>query len=214
METATPTATATTTEAPVVETAAAPAAEPTSLIAEATAPGAADPTAPAGATPEAEKQLEFSFKPEDLKIPEGFQVDEAARDDFVKIANEFKITPQAAEALVGLQAKLVQQSADSSEKAWTDMQTTWRNEVQTHPEIGGEKLEGVLGGIGKLVDQYGSKELREVMTLTGAGNNVHVVAFLNKIANQLNEPAPVSGAPVSSKSSLADALFTTMQKKV
>lgn len=188
-----------------------------SLIAEAKAPTSESspevvPPAEPAKEPEAAKEPEFVFKAEDLKIPEGFTVDEAARDDFVKLANEHKISPQTAEALVGLQAKLVQQSADASVKVWTDMQTTWRNEVKSNPEIGGEKLEGVLSGIGKLIDQYGSNEFREVMTLTGAGNNVHVVSFLNKIASQLVEPAPVSGGPISGKTTLADSLYNTMKK--
>lgn len=211
MEQTTQTPTAPTTEPAV-------AVDPPSLIEAAgqtvAEPAPVDPAAPIDpAKPAAEPEPAFVFKDEDFKAPEGFEVDPAAKSEFIALANEHKISPAAAEALVGLQAKLAKSGADTSTKAWQDMQTTWRGEVQAHPELGGDKLEGVLTNVAKLVDKYGSADFRQVMTLTGAGNNVHVIQFLNSVAKQLVEAAPVTGAPVSSPQTLADSLYNTMSKK-
>lgn len=190
--------------------------ETPSLIAGAAAtPPETPPVEPApGETPpeEAEKTPEFIFKDEDFKAPEGFEIDPDAKAEFIALANEHKITPAAAEALVGLQAKLAKAGVEAQTAAWTELQTKWRGEVKADPDIGGDKLDGVLSNVAKLVDKYGSEELRQVMTLTGAGNNVHVVNFLNKLAKDLVEAPPVVGAPVSAPQSLADSLFTTMKK--
>lgn len=69
-----------------------------------------------------------------------------------------------------------------------------------------------MTNVAKIVDKYGSDDFKQVMTLTGAGNNIHVVNFLHNIAKELVEAAPVIGAPVSAPVSLADSLFTTMKK--
>lgn len=191
----------------------APTADQPSLVEGVTTSVAEEPKVPTSEAPTPEAPAPFVFKEEDLKVPEGLTLDPAVKAEFIALANEHKIPPAAAEALVGLQAKLAQAGADASTKAWQDMQTTWRGEVQAHPELGGEKLEGVLSNVAKLVDKYGSADFRQVMTLTGAGNNVHVIQFLNSVAGQLVEAAPVTGAPVSSPQSLADSLFTTMTKK-
>lgn len=155
----------------------------------------------------------FVFPEAELKIPEGFTVDEAAKKDFIALATEHKLPPATANALVELQAKLAKQGQDAQLASWQNMQTAWRNEVQSHPEIGGEKLAGVLTDVAKVVDKYGSAELREVMTLTGAGNNVHVIRFLNAIAKDVVESTPVSGSPVSTPKSLAENLYNTMSNK-
>jgi hypothetical protein len=200
-------------EVPTTQT-EVPAETPSLIEAAAVAP--AEPTSPetppAETAPKPEPTPEFVFKEEDFKAPEGFIVDPAAKAAFIELANEFKISPEAAERLVGLQAKLAKDGAEAQTKAWTDMQMEWRGAVETDPNIGGDKLPGVLSNVAKLVDKYGSDDFKQVMTLTGAGNNIHVVNFLHNIAKELVEASPVVGAPVSSPATLADSLFTTMKK--
>lgn len=150
---------------------------------------------------------------EDVKFPEGMTVNDGDRDSFLGILNNREMTPaQQAQALVDLQAKVSKEASEAGSQAWTQLQETWVNEVKADAEIGGAKLEPTLASIGKLVDQYGSPELRATMDLTGAGNNVHVIKFLNNVAKALTEGGHVSGSPGGGGESLADALYPTMKK--
>lgn len=150
----------------------------------------------------------------DFKLPEGAVLQDSVRDEFLGVLNNKELTPAAqAQALVDLQAKVSKEASEAGSQAWTDMQTQWQTEVKNDPDVGGAKLDTNLAGIGKLIDTYGSNELRAVMDLTGAGNNVHVVKFLANVAKQLTEGAPVSGGtPTTTEESLASILYPTMKK--
>lgn len=147
------------------------------------------------------------FKVEELKVPEGMTVDEATSKSFVELVNKFGIGRDAAAELVNLQASLAKSASEAGSKAWNDMQETWRKEVEADPALGGEKLKPALGAISKLVDQFGSPELRTAFDLTGAGNNPHVIRFLHKIASQLGEGNFVPGAPGGTQTSIANKIY-------
>lgn len=91
------------------------------------------------------------------------------------------------------------------------MQKEWRDAVKADPEIGGEKLQPSLDKIGRLINEYGSDELLETMAITGAGNNVHVIKFLNKVAEKLTEGGPVVGSPATAREDAASRMFPSMK---
>lgn len=163
------------------------------------------------AKPEAETAPAEVFVESEFKLPEGVALPDDMKSEFFALAKEHKIPTATANALAEFQAKLAKQGVESQAKLWENVQTEWQGEVKADPEIGGEKLPGVLTNVAKVVDKYGSPELRQVMTLTGAGNNIHVVRFLNNIAKDFNEATPVVGNPVSTQKSLAESLYNTMK---
>jgi len=201
----------------------APSSDPPSLVGQQPAPPVNpetdQPPAPSEPpkTDEPPKQEPTAPEPltmESIKLPEGFTVDEEISNNFLEVMNDAKLTPgERAQKLIDLQAGLMAKAAEANYKAWSDMQTQWQDEVRADPEIGGEKLAPALGEISKLVDTYGSPELRQALDLTGAGNNPHVIKFLHKIAKDLGEGGPVLGAPSQSKDSLADRLYPSMKKQ-
>lgn len=155
--------------------------------------------APVAETPEAKLAREAAIAPLDfknIKVPEGFTVDEAVSKEFTDIVNDDKLSrADRAQRLIDLQAKFFSDVATKRNEAWNTMQTDWQAKVQADPEIGGAKLPGNLNAISNLLTTYGSPELREVFTFTGAGNHVEMVKFLTKIAAKLGEGGPVSGSP-------------------
>jgi len=155
---------------------------------------ATKPAAPAAAPdPKAVAPIDFS---KDIKLPEGFVADEALSKEFTDVINDDKLSrAERAQKLIDLQAKAMASLSEAGKTAWNTLQTDWQAKVQADPDVGGAKLPSVLQNISTLLDNYGTRELREVFTLTGAGNNVEMVKFLNKIAAKLNEGGPVSGAP-------------------
>lgn len=163
----------------------------------------------------AEEKPEFvPLTSEALKFPEeGFIVDEALRDGFLELVNNQEMSPaDRAQGLVDLHLKAVQQASEKSSEGFAATQLQWREQAQADPEIGGDKLDGVLATVSKAINQFGSPELREAMDLTGAGNHPAVIKFLHKMAKHFEEGTPVSGGAASGGQTLADKMFPSMTK--
>jgi hypothetical protein len=125
---------------------------------------------------------------EQLTLPEGFELQPELSNKFIEILNDSELSPQdRANALLALHSETLTTASEAGSKAWDDMQTEWKDAAKADPDIGGAKLQPTLTNIGKLLDEFGDKEVRDVFDLTGAGNNVHMIKFLNKIADKLTE---------------------------
>jgi hypothetical protein len=187
-----------------VDPAAPPADPPVDPNAPPAEPAKVEPAAPAS------EPLTL----EAIKFPEGFTVDDEASKSFLEVMNDDKLSgAERAQKLIDLQSGLMQKVATETQTAWENMQMQWQDQVRADPEIGGEKLAPTLGEVSKLVDKYGSPELRQVFDLTGAGNHPQVIKFLHNIAKDLSEGGPVLGAPAVAKEALADRMYPSMKPK-
>lgn len=124
---------------------------------------------------------------DDLTIPEGYEVVEPLRDKFLEILNGDLSPKDRASALLALHKDTIDAAQEAGSTAWNTTQDEWKAEAKADPDVGGAKLQPALANIAKLIDEYGTTELRGVFDLTGAGNNVHVIKFLSKMADQLTE---------------------------
>lgn len=116
-----------------------------------------------------------------------------------------------AQKLIDLQAKFAQSQSDALTQAWEAQQETWRNEVKADAEVGGDKMDGVLAGIQKVILEYGSPEVHAILD-QGAGNNIHMIKMMNKIAKALNEGnGHASGNPPPEQKTTAQKLFPSMK---
>jgi len=127
--------------------------------------------------------------------------------------NDDKLTAaDRAQKLIDIQTNLIKSQDEAATAAWNAQQETWQNEVKADPEVGGDKMDGVLAGITKVITEYGSPEIAEILTNTGAGNNVHKVRMMNKIAKALNEgTGHANGNPPPDEKSAAQKLFPSMK---
>ena len=160
--------------------------------------------------PKAESGDFTPFESEDIKLPEGLEVDNELSEGFLAFANEHKLSSEQFEGLVKLQTEAMQRASEKASEAWNNYQDGMEKEVKEDSDVGGEKLEGVMSSIGKLLNSYpGGEQVREVMDLTGAGNNVHVIKFFHHLAQNFNEGSmPESGSPSpTSQQSDADIMF-------
>lgn len=149
---------------------------------------------------------------EDISFPEGLEVPDDLRDEFLGIVNDAELSPKdRAQALIDLQAKAAEQASEAASQAFAAQQQQWQDEVRNDPELGGANFDATLKGISRLVDQYGNDDLVQAMAATGAGNNIHVVRFFHQLAQKLNEPAPLSGQPVGAQGDAASKLFPSMK---
>ena len=204
----------------VTQTPTSPTETQTTELHTSTTPTPANP-APTQEQTQQQQQTQQPAAPEfvpltasDITFPEGMTVQDADRDSFLGILNNREMTPaQQAQALVDLQATVAQQASEAGSQAWTDMQDQWVNEVRNDPDVGGQRFDANIANIGKLIDEFGSDELRAVMDITGAGNNVHVVKFLANVASRLTEGSQISGGnPTMTEASVADLMYPSMKK--
>lgn len=182
---------------------------------------AAEPAAEEGASKpliEGEKPAEVveEFVPltsADITFPEGMEVNETLRDEALAIVNDRTLSPKdQLQGLINLQGKLAQEASEGISKTWEDTQKAWQDEVKADPTIGGDKLPATLAAVNKLVTEYGDDKLIEAFALTGAGNNVHVIRFLNSVAGKLLEGgAVIPNAPVNQTSDRATRMFPSMK---
>ena len=191
-----------------------PVVEPTSLITTPTEAPPVDPNAPPAAVePPVVVEPSAPLTVDDITLPEGFEASDELRSEFVDFMNKGDLSPkERAQGLIDLQAKAVQSMTDAQTAAWTDMQKKWQDEVKADPAYASDdKLQPALGRIGKLISEYGTPELSSVFDLTGAGNNLQVVKFLDRVAQKLTEGGPALGVPASAERSAASKMFPSMK---
>jgi hypothetical protein len=131
---------------------------------------------------------------EQLSLPEGFSIPEELGGAFVELMNNPpESRAEFANKMLELHTNLLQSVADEHASRWEALQEEWRAGVRSLPEIGGDNLDRSLGQIAKVIDRYGDKEVRDALSVTGAGNHPALVKFFHAIAKDLNEKPPVKG---------------------
>jgi hypothetical protein len=119
---------------------------------------------------------------------------------------------KTSQSLIDFYSKAAKESADANAAAWQAQNMKWQEEVKADPEVGGNKLPGVLQTISKLLDipELNGPQLRKDLAFTGAGNLPSMVKFLHKVALRLTEGAAVGGAPPNGagvRPNIADAMY-------
>lgn len=148
-----------------------------------------DPNAPPVEPPKVEEPpvVVEPMKLEDITLPAGLELQPELSTKFLEILNGEMTPKDRANALIALHGETLNAASEAGSLAWDNMQTEWKDAAKADPDIGGAKLQPTLTNIGKLLDEFGDKDTRSVFDLTGAGNNVHMIKFLNKIADTLVE---------------------------
>lgn len=143
-------------------------------------------------------------------LPEGMEItDEEAFGNFLKVINESTSREALATSLLGMYSEALEAASRESAEVFQNTQKEWQAAVKSDPTYGGEKLTQSLATAKAVAKEYGGKEFLNLLSLTGAGNNVAMVAFLNKVAEVLpKEGRPIQGAPAAAGTlSLADRMF-------
>jgi hypothetical protein len=153
------------------------------------APKPAEPKAPSGA-PETYA---------DYKVPEGFELDPTIKAEADKIFKGLNLSQEAAQSLVDFYTAKTAESAKQPYEAYKALTDEWREASLKHPEIGDKILPGgeinvrisrALDGLG---DPQLAKDFRELMDLTGAGNNQAFIRVIDKLASRGVEGTHVGG---------------------
>lgn len=155
---------------------------------------------------EAAKPIEYK----DFKFPDGVKLDDKA---FSEIKADFaaaKLSQDQAQSFLDKHVAAMKAAADSNIALFNKMQTDWQAEVMKDPQIGGANFEAkTRPAIAKAImtfcpDAAEQKAFREVVSLTGIGNNPHYVKFMARLGASLMEGEPAGGKPLSGRAAQKD----------
>ncbi len=138
-------------------------------------------TTPQGADKtEAAKADEVAFKAE---VPEGVELDQASLDEFSKIVKDPALSPSdRAQKLIDLAIK---RETDRAEQFVKTVQG-WADTVKADPELGKPESQAAAR---KVIEDFGTPELKELLNSTGMGNHPELVKFALKVSKAMSEDA-------------------------
>lgn len=132
----------------------------------------------------------------DLTFAEGADVTEEGAAPFLEIMNDAEMTGgERAQKLLDLFSTEMDTRTtallEGADKQFVEMSADWLKELKTDKIIGNANYTKTMASVNELIDAHGSKELRELFNLTGAGSNVHMMRFLHNISTANAESTPL-----------------------
>lgn len=146
----------------------------------------------------------------DLKLEGDIKLSAPMQKGFEAAAREVGLTNEAANKLLN---SLVKSHQESQQAAMESMRKTWAEEARANKEWGGDKLPETLSFAKKALQEFGSKELPELLEATGLSDNPLVIGLLANVGRKVGGDKIVSGAPPKgSDDDRAAVLYPSMKK--
>lgn len=128
---------------------------------------------------------------ETFTLLEGIEINEADLTEFSDIAKDLNLTQDQAQKLVDYQSKRAE-AADSEietqlQEAFQKQQEDWVAELKADKDFGGDNLDKNIGLGVKVVNKFGSPELKTVLDSSGMGNNPELIKMFSKIGKAFSE---------------------------
>lgn len=188
-------------EEPVPEVAAEPAAEP---VVEPVVEG------------EAEAPTPIDWTTAEITLPEGMTVDDTIMGGFRELAAATNLDQPTAQKFIDLYTSALTSGQntiiETMQANWSATQTKWVGEINAMPEFQGEQADRSKAMIGRVLDEFGTPEVREAFETTGAGNNPAIVRMILNLSSALLEGEPaLVGRPSGTKQNrtLGERLYGT-----
>ena len=129
----------------------------------------------------------------DFKAPEGSELDAKLIESFTPLAKELGLSNEQAQKVVDLVPQLQQRIAEQQAEAWGKQVQDWAEAVKADKEIGGDNFQGSLVAVQKVMQQFGTPELKQMLEQTGMGNNPELVKLIVKVCKAMSEDQFIAG---------------------
>lgn len=160
---------------------------PAATATEGTAP-AVNAEAPAPAAGEAKPDGEAKADaPLELKLPDGFAVDDAVLGEFRDLAKEAGLKGEHAQKLVDFHVRAQEAVYSKAAESFEAQTKVWQAEAKADKEIGGREFETTLKGARLALSRFGTPELSAALSQSGMGNHPEVVRLLARVAKATAE---------------------------
>ena len=115
-----------------------------------------------------------------------------SEEDNTKLTDVFKkakLSQEQADILLnayhGDVANLGQQFDNELQTAIVNQRNTWANQVKADNELGGQNFATTKLNIGRVMQQFGTPELKNFLNESGLGYNPDFVRFMNKVGTMI-----------------------------
>lgn len=194
----------------------APAADPAKPEGDKQQPGAeggkpqedkpADGDKPAEKPDDKEQKQEGAPEKYEFTAGEGVDLDTEALKDFEPVARDLNLTNEQAQKLVDAYPKILAGVQQRQAEAWQAQTEQWAADVKADKEIGGDKLTANLSAAQRVLDLFGTPELKTYLNDTGLGNHPDLVKAFVKIGKAMSEDGMVDGSNQGQRSA-AEVLY-------
>jgi hypothetical protein len=173
--------------------------------------GAQAQTGPEGQTgPTAPEKYE-------LKLPEGSNLEQAHLDEIATIAKQRGLSNEDAQAMVDRESNLLDKYAEGQQKNFVETTSKWGEESKSDPEIYGGSDENFAKNselAKRVLDRYGSPELKQGLNATGFGNHPELVKFVLRIGKSMSEDQLIiQSSKESADKSMEEVFYGDKQEK-
>lgn len=135
----------------------------------------------------------------EYKLPEGMKLDDAVRTKADTMFKDMGLSNEQAQSLVNFYGEQIAAVANAPVDAYKTLTTEWKTEAESHPDLRGKLGPGkeVNVRIAKALDGLGDPKLvsdfKQLMDLTGAGNNQAFIRVIDRFAQKVTEGTHVAG---------------------
>lgn len=136
------------------------------------------------------------IKIEDIKLPEGYELDKDAAAAALPVFHELKIDAAGASKLVALYNDLAAKAQEAPYKAWEELNAKWQADAKADAELGPifpQVKESISRALDVALTPEQRSEFSKAMDLTGAGNHPAFIRAFYKLAEAFNEGKHVEG---------------------
>lgn len=118
-------------------------------------------------------------------------VDSGAVQAFSEVAKELNLTQEQAQSVLDKVAPALKQQ---NEEYIQGLRSEWVESVKADPEIGGDQLQENLGKAVRVLDAFGTPELKSLLGETGLGDNPEIIRFLVRAHQDIGEDRFLTGS--------------------
>ena len=179
----------------------------------------ADQAQPGDGKPVAKAPIVYDFKmPKDGPV-----ADPEVLKAYGEVANELNLPPESAQKVID---KLAPVMSTRSQQAIEAVRSEWRAATTNDKEIGGEKLNDTLKAADRVLFQFGSSQLRELLQKTGEAADptgrlhtewLRLLARVDRAMSPdplVNEGSRTNGDPARPRDDVANFNDPDVQKRV
>ena len=133
---------------------------------------------------------------EAFTAPEGVVLADSVLEVAQQAFKDANLSQEKAQSLIDkLTPAIAQAQQEALDAAIQSQITEWVAAAKADEQIGGDKLAPALANANRVVDTFGSPELRDMLITSGLGNHPAVIKFCDAIFSKISPDTFVAAAP-------------------
>lgn len=133
---------------------------------------------------------------EAFTAPEGVVLADSVLEVAQQAFKDANLSQEKAQSLIDkLTPAIAQAQQEALDAAIQSQITDWVAAAKADEQIGGDKLAPALANANRVVDTFGSPELRDMLISSGLGNHPAVIKFCDAIFSKISPDTFVAAAP-------------------